>query len=512
MNMLISLIIIGFIVFLVSKLIGVIFKKFSILSSSTNNWSSLKNILAWMLKNSEIKKRLFITGGILIVLWILYRIPLPGINLSVLKTVTNTNVFSFSRMTSKTTIFSLGLLPFFSSCLWLQFGSIFIPPLRKVSFDGESGRKKLLKYTYIFAIIISLLYSCGLSFWLESMIDSLGKSLVTHPGWGFRIVSMFTMTAGVMLLLFIAEIITDYGIGNGVVIVFISSFPLHILSNISKIFTGIQMENVFGLIAVLIVLIFFIYITFFVTTRAKSLILQHENAKQSFIYLKPTIIGTQPLGWTQNLLLIIFTLSHIQPLQNLSTMIGVYAIGTIFIFIFTYLYALIVFNPNNICNLVNRYGYSLNKGENDIKREMRKVLIATFLLLIGVYLIPALIIKIFCISSSVKILLSVSGILIAVGVFLDIINQLEFFKKRNESGIKDWAVCYTALDEIEAEVKTNYLRNKEILSFIEPLRFTWGMPIRTIVDQYRIYVPINKKNVARGLILEKEQERECPSI
>ncbi len=94
-----------------------------------------------------------------------------------------------------------------------------------------------------------------------------------------------------------------------------------------------------------------------------------------------------------------------------------------------------------------------------------------------------------------------TAVLLGVGVFADILHQAEFFKNRVDSGIKDWEVCYTAFDEFEAKIKAEFLRSKGIQGLIEPFRFTWGIPVRTMVDQYRIYVPFDKKEEARNLLI-----------
>jgi hypothetical protein len=98
-------------------------------------------------------------------------------------------------------------------------------------------------------------------------------------------------------------------------------------------------------------------------------------------------------------------------------------------------------------------------------------------------------------------LFSAGILLVIVGVFSDIISQIGFFKDKFESGIKEWAICYVAFDEIEATIKSNYLKDQGIPALVEPLRFTWGLPIRTIVDQYRLYVPVNKNKEARDLLI-----------
>ena len=90
--------------------------------------------------------------------------------------------------------------------------------------------------------------------------------------------------------------------------------------------------------------------------------------------------------------------------------------------------------------------------------------------------------------------------MLIVGVIFDLTKQLEFYKAILDSGLDNWTVCYVASDEIEAEIKKSYLESKGIAALIEPLRFTWGLPIRTVVDQYRIYVAQEKKDQARELI------------
>jgi hypothetical protein len=149
-------------------------------------------------------------------------------------------------------------------------------------------------------------------------------------------------------------------------------------------------------------------------------------------------------------------------------------------------------------------GYSLvKKGKSDedyLDNNMSKVLIITGLFLIGIAIIPDLAMVILKIPYLVAALLGGAGIITAVGVFSDVIRQFEFYKDKRESAIKEWGICYIAFDEIEAKIKSEYLKSNGILALVEQLRFTWGMPIRTIVDQYRIYVPADKKEEARNLI------------
>jgi len=210
---------------------------------------------------------------------------------------------------------------------------------------------------------------------------------------------------------------------------------------------------------------------------------------QSIILLRATIASFGSSIWTNRLIKgdITYTLTYI-----------------IFIPLFTYLYGWIVFNSKYILNLMDKYGYSLlntHKSSQDyLNKNMAKALIITVLFLIGIAVIPDLAMLWLKIPYLMATLISGAGVITTVGVFSDIINQLVFYKNKKDSGIKDWVICYVAFDEIEAKIKSEFLKSKGIQALVEPLRFTWGMPIRTMVDQYRIYVPINKQEEARNFI------------
>ena len=115
----------------------------------------LGNTLLWMFKNPETRKRLLITVGIIILAQLMFFIPSPGIDISALKplfsSVTDQNFVStiyllMSGVLSRLSLGSLGLAPFITACLLLQFVSIFIPPLRRLFFGGENGRDRINKY------------------------------------------------------------------------------------------------------------------------------------------------------------------------------------------------------------------------------------------------------------------------------------------------------------------------------------------------------------------------------
>ena len=213
------------------------------------------------------------------------------------------------------------------------------------------------------------------------------------------------------------------------------------------------------------------------------------------MHLPLTIAGVAGIVWIQRLAVAL----------NKNIIITA-VLSAVLIIVFTYIYATIVFNPKYLSELANKYGYSVvtdknKKVEDYLDSNMSKVLIITALTLLAINIIPGLVAEATKLPYWIPSLFTGIALLVVVGVFSDIISQAEFFKTQSGSGIENWAICYTALDEFEAKIKMEFLREKGVQALVEPLRFTWGMPVRTMVDQYRIYVPSDKREIARGLLL-----------
>jgi len=324
-----------------------------------------------------------------------------------------------------------------------------------------------------------------------------------------------TITASVLLLLFIAEIINKHGIGNGVAIIAISPFFLKFLPAVNTIASLIQSGKAQPGFALILAGIFagLAYGIFYLTTRTKVLEISDGKIKTS-IFLRSSIVGHEPIGWGTGLILLPVTIASFTNavwIQNFASLISrdtiLYTlISAALIVVFTYLYTLIVFDPKYLIGLMNKYGFSpvsINDktSEDQLDNCMSKVLIVTALVLLAINIVPNLAMGFLKMPYWIASLFCGTTVLLGVGVFSDVLHQAEFFKSKADSGIKDWAVCYTAFDEFEAKIKTEFLKNKGIQALIEPFRFTWGIPVRTMVDQYRVYVPCDKKEEARSLLI-----------
>src|SRR3989475_8666733 len=109
-------------------------------------------------------------------------------------------------------IFALGIMPYISASIILQLLTVVIPALERLAKEGEAGRKKITQYTRYGTIVLSAVQSLGIAYGLERMPTPTGATIVPHPGWGFRLLTMVTLTAGTALIMWVGRQISEKGI------------------------------------------------------------------------------------------------------------------------------------------------------------------------------------------------------------------------------------------------------------------------------------------------------------
>src|SRR5688572_1051632 len=198
----------------------------------------------------ELKRRVLFTLSLLIVYRIGSHITTPGVDASVL-----TEFFERQRGTilglydlfaggnlEKATIFALGIMPYISASIILQLFQAVIPFFEKLAKEGEEGRKKITQYTRYGTVVLSLIQSFGIAMFLESMTGPSGNSAVMFPGWGFRVLTMITLTAGTIFIMWLGEQITERGIGNGMSLIItigiVARYPIDALNTMRAMQLG----------------------------------------------------------------------------------------------------------------------------------------------------------------------------------------------------------------------------------------------------------------------------------
>lgn len=522
LNISTSLLVLIVIVFLIGISFKRFFKRFQppiqpgLLSPSSLH--SIKELLLFLVTNRETQRRLFITVGVLIVFRLLAYIPLPGTNQKAFTAFFHglAGTLDIDGLFARFSIISLGIMPFLSSCLLIQLLSVVISPLRRATFGGEEERYKIVRYTYLLTMGLALVQSYWMSVWLDTIS---GVNIVTMPSVAFRIVATVTLTAACFLLLFLADIINKYGIGNGIAILFISGLFMGLLRQGYQ-YRHLILEDKTGFfiaVLILVVIIGSLYLAFFFTSRERKIDVKAKRAKKEFtIPLRVSWVADAPLLLSSTIVMLpasLITFSNFPLLLPIAsylrpgTILYVIVEG-ILLFFCTYIYASIIFQPHYIQNLLQKYSFAVKEIEGKeptsyLDSSLSRILIITIILLFVMPKVSALISSLLPAAKRGIGIIFVGGstcILIFAGVFFDILSQLEFFYQKNKRPNKNFSVAYVAFDEIEARIKSEYLRGEKIDALVEPLRFTWGIPIRTAIDQYRIYVPEKEVAKARKLI------------
>src|SRR6059058_223407 len=209
-------------------------------------------------KAEELKKRIWFTLGALLVYRFGTYIPLPGIDPSAWDQIFRSqaggilgmfNMFSGGGI-HRMAIFALNIMPYISASIIIQLMTTVSPTLEQLKKEGEQGRKVMNQYTRYLTVLLSLFQSYGISIGLEG-----AGSVVTDPGWFFRIATVITLTGGTIFLMWLGEQITSRGIGNGSsLIIFagiVAAFPSAIANTLEL---GRQGQISTGLILVVIVM------------------------------------------------------------------------------------------------------------------------------------------------------------------------------------------------------------------------------------------------------------------
>jgi preprotein translocase subunit SecY len=179
---------------------------------------ALKN----MFRIPDLRNRVLFTLALLGVYRIGAHIPTPGINAGVLDELFKQaqgsvlGIFdlfsggSFRQMT----IFALGIMPYITASIILQLMQVVFPYLERLQKEGELGRRKITQYTRYLTIVLSVIQSLTIASTLQATNLS-GQSLVYHPGWGFTLMTILTLTTGSAFIMWLGEQISERGIGNG---------------------------------------------------------------------------------------------------------------------------------------------------------------------------------------------------------------------------------------------------------------------------------------------------------
>src|SRR3970282_1531233 len=172
----------------------------------------------------ELKRRLLFTLAMLAVYRLGVHVPTPGIDRHAMAAffeqqkgnfLVFLNFFSGGAL-EQFSFFSLGIIPYISASIILQLLTVVFPYLKRLSKEGEVGRRKITQYTRYGTIVLSIIQGMMIAVGLEGTRGPGGEAIVLEPGWRFRFMTIVTLTSGTAFIMWLGEQITERGIGNGV--------------------------------------------------------------------------------------------------------------------------------------------------------------------------------------------------------------------------------------------------------------------------------------------------------
>lgn len=418
-------------------------------------------------KIPELKNRILIALALLAVYRIGCYIPTPGIDGAALgelfRRLSSTeggalfgimNMFSGGAM-SRMTIFALGIMPYISCSIIMQLLTAVVPALEKLAKEGKAGHQKINQVTRYGTVVLALIQSYFIALWVESLGRSEGLAIVMVPGWGFRILTMMTLTTGTIFIMWLGEQIQERGIGNGISLIItagiISRIPaagyqLWILFSPYSPSKRTLEPYVFLIMAFLLVGV--VLAVTMVIQAQRRIPVQYARrvvgrkvygGQSTYIPLKIDQSGIIAIIFAQSIILFPATIASFIPnqaFQSFAQALGrghwlytmVYALLIVF---FCYFYTAIVFNPLDISENMKKYGGfvpGIRPGRPTAEYldfVMTRITLAGAMFMAFIAIFPDLIMSWLKIPYLVASFFGGTGLLITIGVVLDTVKQME---------------------------------------------------------------------------------------
>jgi preprotein translocase subunit SecY len=403
-------------------------------------------------KAEELKKRIWFTLGALLVYRLGTYIPLPGIDPSAWEQLFNSqsggilgmfNMFSGGGI-HRMAIFALNIMPYISASIIIQLMTSVSSTLEQLKKEGEQGRKTINQYTRYLTVVLAAAQSYGIAIGLES-----SASVVTAPGWFFRISTVITLAGGTMFLMWLGEQITSRGIGNGISLIIlagiVAQLPGALVQTLEMGRTGSLSPGVIFLFLVMAVVV--IAFIVFVERAQRRLLIQYPKrqvgnqmfeGQSSHLPLKLNTSGVIPPIFASSLLLLPSTLAGFNTGKGsdwfiwITTQLGhgtptfmvLYAALIVF---FAFFYTAIVFNPTETAENLKKHGGfipGIRPGERTaeyIDYVLSRITVVGAIYLAIVCLLPELLTN----SLRVPFYFGGTSLLIVVSVTMDTVAQIQ---------------------------------------------------------------------------------------
>lgn len=414
----------------------------------------------------EIRVKIWATLLLLLVYRIGCFIPVPGLNVSIISdALKGSSASSFLNVISaitggslsQGTLFALGIIPFINSFIIMQLLTLIIPKLEEMSKDGEEGRKKITQITRYVAIVLAVVQAIGIVFLWKNYINPIYGM---QKNWLAMIYVIVILVGGSVMVMWLGERITEYGIGNGTsLIIFVgilSTAGTSLLNAFRTVPTDPnKLWNIFGFL--ILVLALFAFIVFMDGGERRITVQYAKQVKgnkmyggqTTFIPIRVNASGVMPIIFASSFIMFPQMIISFIPklaeskfgvwwMRNLTTSDGTwwgsliyYIFMVVFIIFFAYFYSMIQFNPEDVSKNIQQYGGFIpgirpGKPTSDyLKRINNRITLFGAIFLSIICVIPTFLFIVIGKDIGLSSAFSATGLLIVVSVALEFNKSLE---------------------------------------------------------------------------------------
>ena len=407
------------------------------------------NKLKTIFKIKDIRKKLLLTLGLLAVFRIAAHIPIPGVNLDALKQLFASNqllgmldLFSGGGMQNFSVV-TLGLGPYINASIIMQLLTMVFPKLEELSKEGEAGRQRINQYTRYLAVPLAIFQAYGMYFWLSR--QGIVATLDPLP-----LVSLIlTLTGGTLFLMWIGELLSEYGIGNGISLIIFAGIVSHLPLSFGQTLVASGLGSFLFSTALFLLVIVAVVI---VSEGVRRVTIQYAKrvrgrkmygGQSTYLPLRVNQVGMIPIMFAGSLIMIPAMIArYLTGLENQTVVRAAQTIVAVldpahnfynliyFILVvgFTYFYTAIQFNPDEISENIRKHGGFIpgirpgSPTSKHLNYVLTRITLAGALFLGIIAILPSLAMAF---TDVATLTIGGAGILIVVSVVLETMRQLE---------------------------------------------------------------------------------------
>src|SRR5213594_2595726 len=392
----------------------------------------------------ELRRRVMFTALILALYRLGSWVPAPGVNASAIKDYFNgqggsvlglLSLFSGGAL-SRFSIFALGIMPYVTASIILQLLTVVVPTLEQLQKEGESGYAKINQYTRYLTVALAAAQSAGYGYLFK-------RQHILEANAGRFVLIVLTLTAGTALLMWMGELITKRGVGNGISLLIFASILTSAPAGIRAWVNGGPMEKLFFPLIALGIVAAVVFIQEgqrrIPIQYAKRMVGRRQTAGGStYMPLRVNMAGVIPIIFAAAILAFPPTIAQFFPAtqgfinRNFSPQDATYLITEgVMIIVFTYFYTAVQFNPVDQADNLRKYGCyipGIRPGPPTAKyldRVLTRLTLPGSIYLAVVAVVPTFLVQFFNLSQATRTFLGGTSLLIMVGVALDTMRQME---------------------------------------------------------------------------------------